>query len=458
MQWPLWRVVGVLLLALVTSHAIHVVADARYQRSVTQQTGIFPLLFSATAKDFMQDQGWLDPRAMRAERVDIDHDSPDSLNWPKAPLTCRSGKHAPNILLVILDSWRADEFGPRVTPRMQAALEGQGRYYLSHYSGGNSTRTGIMSLFYGLTGNYYRQLENSQTPALLIEQLQEQDYRLGLFASASLDSVGFDRSVFASVPELPATPQGDTPAARDRQMTETWLGWQQKRRQDDAQRPWFGMLFYDAPHGYSVPEGGVEPFQPSAEAMDYLALGPDTDPERYFNLQRNAVYHDDQPIGRVIEDLKRSGEWDETLLVITGDHGESFNDFGRNYWGHNSHFAAPQTQVPMILHGPGIEPGRHDGTTSHLDVAPTLMRHALGCSNPLGDYSQGRDMLDGTLDHDWVMASSYLNTGIIEDDRITVIDGAGDWKVVDRKLEPLEESISPAVREAMQAMRRFYRP
>lgn len=457
-RWPLWRAAGVLLLALVASHAIHVVADARYQRSVTQQTGIFPLLFPATAKDFMEDQGWLDPRAMRAERVNISHEAPDSLNWPKAPLTCRSGEDAPNILLVILDSWRADEFGPRVTPRMQAALEGEGRRYLDHYSGGNSTRTGIMSLFYGLTGNYYHQLENSQTPALLIEQLQEQNYRLGLFASASLDSVGFDRSVFASVPELPPTPEGDTPAARDRRMTETWLDWQRERRRNDAQRPWFGMLFYDAPHGYSVPEGGAEPFQPAAEAMNYLELGPDTDPEPYFNLHRNSVYHDDRLVGRVIEDLKRSGEWKNTLLVITGDHGESFNDFGRNYWGHNSHFAPPQTQVPMILHGPGIEPGRHAGTTSHLDVAPTLMRHALGCSNPLGDYSQGGDMLDDTLDHDWVMASSYLDTGIIEEDRITVIDGAGDWKVVDRKLEPLEESISPAVREAMQTMRRFYRP
>lgn len=457
-QWPLWRVVGGLLLALVASHATHVIADARYQRSVTQQTGIFPLLFPATAKGFMKDQGWLDPRAMRAERVDIDHDAPENLNWPKAPLTCHSGNDAPNILLVILDSWRADEFGPRVTPHMQAALEQQGRHYMNHYSGGNSTRTGIMSLFYGLTGNYYHQLENSQTPALLIEQLQEQNYRLGLFASASLDSVGFDRSVFASVPELPPTPKGDTPAERDRQMTETWLDWQQTRRQDDAQRPWFGMLFYDAPHGYSVPKGASEPFQPSAKAMNYLDLGPDTDPEPYFNLHRNAVYNDDQLVGRVIEDLKRSGEWDDTLLVVTGDHGESFNDFGRNYWGHNSHFASPQTQVPMIVHGPGVEPGRQTGTTSHLDIVPTLMRHALGCSNPLGDYSQGRDMFDAALDHDWVMASSYLNTGIIEDERITVIDGAGDWKVVDRELEPLEDSISPAVREAMQSMRRFYKP
>lgn len=453
---PLWRSVGVLFVALLASHAIHIVADARYQRGVTQQVNIFPLLFPATAKSFMKSHGWLDPRAMRAARADIVHDAPDDIDWPTSPLRCEPGASPPNVMVILVDTWRHDEFGPQITPQTLRELNGEGRRYLNHFSGGNSTRTGVMSLFYGLTGNYYHRLENSQTPSLLIEQLQAQDYRLGIFASASLDSVGFDRSIFASVPELPPSPSGDTPAERDRQITQRWLDWQARRRENDTGRPWFGMLFYDAPHGYSVPKGGETPFGPSASHMDYLALGPNTDPEPYFNLHRNAVYNVDQRIARVIEDLKRHGEWDDTLLVITGDHGESFDDFGDNYWGHNSHFAPPQTQVPMILHGPGVEPGQVEGMTSHLDVVPMLMRHVLGCRNPVDDYSQGRDLLAPGLDHDWVTASSYLDTAIIEDDRITVINGTGGWKVVDRQLEPLEEQVSPAVQSAMQTMRQFY--
>ncbi|SFH58884.1 DUF3413 domain-containing protein [Modicisalibacter xianhensis] len=455
---PVWHMAGALLLIMTASHAIHIVGDARYQRSVTQQAAIYPLLFPATAKDFMEARGWLDPRAARNANIGTSPEGAESLNWPRQPLSCNAGTRPPNILLVLIDSWRRDEYSARNTPRMHAALDGTGRRYLSHFSGGNSTRSGVMSLFYGLTGNYYHLLEDTQTPSLLIKQLQETGYELGIFSAASLDSVGFDRSVFASVPELPPAAQGETPAQRDRAMTESWLDWQATRRRTDSETPWFGMLFYDAPHGYSTPQDATMPFQPTARRMNYLKLGPDTDPRPYYNLHRNAVYHDDRLIGRVIDDLKASGDWQNTVLIVTGDHGQSFNDFGKNYWGHNSHFAPPQTQVPMILHGPGISAGKHEGTTSHLDVVPTLMRHVLGCANASQDYSQGRDMLDATLDHPWVMSSSYLDYGIIEKQRITVVDGTGSWKVVDRQLNEQKETISPAVLEAMQVSKRFYAP
>ncbi|GHB02925.1 DUF3413 domain-containing protein [Modicisalibacter luteus] len=455
---PVWRMAGGLLLIMIVSHAIHIIGDARYQRSVTQQAAIYPLLFPATAKDFMKDRGWLDPRAVRAANIDTSPDRAESLNWPRQPLSCNARATPPNVLLILIDSWRHDEYSARNTPQMHAALDGTGRRYLSHFSGGNSTRSGVMSLFYGLTGNYYHFLEDTQTPSLLISQLQETGYELGIFSAASLDSVGFDRSVFASVSELPPAAQGETPAQRDQAMTASWLDWQAERRRTDSEAPWFSMLFYDAPHGYSTPKHAAMPFQPSALRMNYLKLGPETDPLPYYNLHRNAVYNDDRLIGRVIDDLKASGEWQNTVLIVTGDHGQSFNDFGQNYWGHNSHFAPPQTQVPMVLHGPGIPAGNHEGTTSHLDVVPTLMRHVLGCVNASEDYSQGHDMLDTALDHPWVMSSSYLDYGIIEEQRITVVDGTGDWKVVDRQLNPLKETISPAVLEAMQVSRRFYAP
>nr|WP_298376868.1 DUF3413 domain-containing protein [uncultured Halomonas sp.] len=451
---PLWRGVAVLMVAMMASHLIHVVADARYRQSVTQQVGIFPLLFPATAKDFMEEHGWLDPRAARAQRVDLGKQTADTLQWPKNPLSCSSPSDQPNLLFIVLDSWRQDEYGPENTPAMYAALKNEGLRFRNHFSGGNATRNGIMSLFYGLTGNYYQMLQDTQTPPLLITQLQKHGYEMSIFSAASLNSVGFDRSVFASIPKLRPAAPGDTSVDRDRNMTQEWLEWQAERENDKT--PWFSLLFYDAPHGYAVPADMKRPFEPSADSMDYLTLGPETDPALIRNLHRNAAYFDDQLIAKVIERLKESGEWENTVLVVTSDHGQSFNDFGRNYWGHNSHFAPPQTQVPMILHGPGISAGEHAGTTSHLDLAPTLMRHVLGCTNPANDYSHGDDLLDPSLDHDWVAASSYLDLAVIEKDRITVIDGAGGWEVVDHQMAPQEKAISPVVFKAIQALKRFY--
>ncbi|WP_322528428.1 DUF3413 domain-containing protein [Salinicola sp. LHM] len=447
---------GTILVTLIASHALHVVADARYQRSVTQQVGIYPLLFPATAKDFMEKHGWLDPRAARAERADIDTKQAQNLDWPRNPLSCQA-EAPPNVLVVLIDSWRADEYGPENTPNLYAALNDSGRRYLDHYSGGNATRNGTMSLFYGLTGNYYAYLDDTQTPPLLITQLQKQGYAMGIFSSASLDGVGFDRTIFSSVSPLRLSTPGNSPAGRDQKMTEDWLDWlDQQEQQDDS--PWFGMLFYDAPHGYDVPDDAEQPYQPSVKRMDYLDLGPDTDPTPYFNRHRNSVHYDDELLGRVIADLKAKGEWDDTMLVVTADHGQSFNDFGRNYWGHNSNFASPQVLVPMIVNGPGVEPGRVEGMTSHLDVAPMLMRHALGCTNPLSDYAMGKDLLAPGIDHPWIQSSSYIDYGIVEPDRITVVDGTGQWDIVDRQLKPIDDAeFSPAVFEAMQWFRQFYR-
>ena len=453
---PVGKLSGVVLLSLVASHLLHIVADARYMRTVTQQTSIYPLLFPATAKDFMADHGWLDPRAARSERADVGAREADELEWPSHPLQC-SPQASPNIMLVMIDSWRSDEYDARTTPNIYSALEEGGRRYTHHYSGGNSTRTGVMSLFYSLTGNYNAYINSTQTPPLLVTEMQRQGYALGIFAAASLDSVGFDRTVFSSVSPLRMGTPGDTPHERDERMTDDWLAWMDQHERTEGDRPWFGMLFYDAPHGYSVPENAEMPFRPSAGEMNYLELGPKTDPAPLFNLHRNAVHYDDQLIKRVIDDLKARGEWDNTLLIVTADHGQSFNDFHKNYWGHNSHFAAPQTHVPMILHGPGVSPGVEEGMTSHLDVAPMLMRHALGCTNPLSDYAQGGDLLDERLDHPWVVASSYLDYGIIEPDRITVVNGTGQWKILDRELTPLDNAdFSPAVFKALQQFRQFY--
>ncbi|WP_251975786.1 DUF3413 domain-containing protein [Salinicola avicenniae] len=453
---PAGKSCAVLLLMLIGSHVLHIVADARYVRSVTQQVGIYPLLFPATAKDVMEKYGWLDPRAARAARADIEAKPAESLDWPKHPLTCQA-ETPPNVLVVLIDSWRADEYGPKNTPNLYAALHEEGRRYRDHYSGGNATRNGTMSLFYGLTGNYYAHLDNTQTPPLLITQLQQQGYSLGIFSSASLNGVGFDRTIFSSVSPLRLRTEGDSPATRDHRMTEDWLAWQTQQEQQD-ESPWFGMLFYDAPHGYDVPEDAAQPYQPSTDGIDYLDLGPETDPTPYRNRHRNAVHYDDAELGRVIDDLKSKGEWEDTLLVVTADHGQSFNDFGKNYWGHNSNFAAPQTHVPMVVRGPGVPAGDIEGTTSHLDVAPMLMRHALGCTNPLSDYAQGQDLLDPDIDHPWVQASSYIDYGIIEPDRITVVDGTGQYEFLDRQLDPIQGGdFSPAVFEAVQWMRRFYR-
>src|SRR6185295_7400852 len=66
----------------------------------------------------------------------------------------------------------------------------------------------------------------------------------------------------------------------------------------------------------------------------------------------NAVAYDDRLIGALIERLRRLGVLDDTLVIVTADHGESLFDDG--FLGHGHMLNEQQTRIPFILGRPGV--------------------------------------------------------------------------------------------------------
>ncbi len=60
--------------------------------------------------------------------------------------------------------------------------------------------------------------------------------------------------------------------------------------------------------------------------MSYASLNNDYDPTAFFNRYRNSLNFIDGLIGESIQTLKESGEYDITIIVLTSDHGQEFND------------------------------------------------------------------------------------------------------------------------------------
>lgn len=78
--------------------------------------------------------------------------------------------------------------------------------------------------------------------------------------------------------------------------------------------------------------------------------------------------------------------WDrlkDTIVIVTGDHGQEFNEYEINYWGHGSNFGEYQLRAPMVVHWPGKQARRIDYRTENFDIAPNLMEGALGCAATL---------------------------------------------------------------------------
>ena len=225
-----------------------------------------------------------------------------------------------------------------------------------------------------------------------------------------------------------------------------------------AHEPFFGFVFYDSPHSFALPPGDPGPFRPSWESVDHLALGPGFDPKPFFNRYRNSLHAVDALAGELLRALEARGLLERTIVVATGDHGEEFDDLGLNYWGHNGNFARYQTQVPLLVHWPGREPGDYDHLTSHADLAPTLLAGAFGCRAQASAHSNGRDLFDESPRR-YVVSSNDRAIAILEPERITLVERYGAATVLDPELRELDvEPDGALLREVAASMGAFYAP
>ena len=141
---------------------------------------------------------------------------------------------------------------------------------------------------------------------------------------------------------------------------EAFVGWLRHRRPD---RPFFAFLNYFDAHGPYVPppgfEGrfGIRPKPPrdydflfSIMHMDSSSLS-----KRDILLARDC-YDDciaflDEQLGRLLDQLRRQGLLDNTVVIITSDHGEAFGDHG--HFGHGPGVFLEEVGVPLVILSPG---------------------------------------------------------------------------------------------------------
>ena len=123
------------------------------------------------------------------------------------------------------------------------------------------------------------------------------------------------------------------------------------------------------------------------EGFPDLQPGPETTATLralYFALATEVDHH----IGRVIDALKQAGLYDETLIVVTADHGEMLGDFG--IWGKSTYHDGA-FHVPLIIRHADMAKGlRIDRPTESVDISPTLI--AL-CGGQVPDAMDGRSLI-----------------------------------------------------------------
>ncbi|HDS1136220.1 TPA: DUF3413 domain-containing protein [Stenotrophomonas maltophilia] len=442
-----WAVVALLMGGGQVATAYY---DARGDRDVIAQWNYLPWAQPITAKSFMRRLG-----VVSQQQAGLPDPRHAQLLYPLHPLRCQS-PHRPNVLMVVLESLRQDALTPQLMPNT-AALAQDARVFDHHFSTGNATRYGLFGLLYGLPGGYWPSMLDEQRGSQLFQVLGQQGYDLHLYGSAPLYSPEFDRTVFADVrDQLHQGPSALKSDGRDRAIISALQ--QDIRASQAAQRPWFGFVFLDSTHApYHMPDGYPPVATPMAADIDFLKFGPEHDPTPELNRYRTAVHYADSLIGSLLDDLRAQGLAEDTIVLVTGDHAEEFNDLKLNYWGHNGNFSDYQLQVPFVLHWPGKAAGHDARTSSHEDWVPTLMRHALGCENALTDYSTGQDLLAEPQGTRALVVESWSQRAVRHGNAIYVFDKFGNATALDLHYRPLPQQApdAAAVRTAWEALTRF---
>ncbi len=345
----------------------------------------------------------------------------------------------PNVLVLVIDSWRKDLLTEEVTPRL-TALSAEGLRFDDHVSAGNGTRFGVFSMLYGLHGSYwFSALEEHRSPVLL-DVLKEAGYERAVYSTASMNFPEFRDTAWSDFQDQVFDDHPFEAAyERDQEVARLLAQDLKQRAAEENSTPFFKFVLLDAAHQpYSSP--GVGPFQPAADRLDYIELANDDSPElveRVFNRYKNALHFVDGVAADIIESLRASGELENTIVIVTGDHGEEFQENG--FWGHTSNFTPEQVEVPMFMLGYGIEAGVETRPTSHIDIAPTLLEVLGADPATRRTWCLGENLYE-PLEARQRVVSGWAHVGLLTETGIYRVRMGGrslsDIDVFDRRWQP----------------------
>lgn len=443
--------VALSIISAILQNGVYAWADAVSYTPITNQARLLPGYLPTTMRRAFRDFGIVPAEAAAFFEV---KNGENNLLYPINKLNCTAPNDTPNIIFVVMDSWRFDTLSKEITPNI-AKFVPQGLSFSDHWSGGSATRTGLFSLFYALPATYWHEFLSQRRGPVFIDELRKRDYALGIFGSARLTSPEFNRTIFVDLPDLRLISDGATTVERDLDINRDFL---QFLYGLNADKRFFSLLFYDAPHSFAIPTDYPLKFTPSLESVNYLALTQDYNPLPFFNRYLNSIHFVDSLIGDVVAALSKKKLLDDTIIVFTGDHGQEFNENGLNYWGHNGNFTRYQVGVPLLIYWPGKEKAVFANRTSHFDVVPTLMQEVFQCSNKFEDYSVGKNLFEAK-NPSFLLLANYGEHALVEDDRINILSTYGGVEIVDNRYRELPNATikQSVIKSALEQQTRFFR-
>jgi arylsulfatase A-like enzyme len=191
----------------------------------------------------------------------------------------------------------------------------------------------------------------------------------------------------------------------------------------EPQRPFFAFInMFDGHDPYlpGVPYDTLFGWPGNAESGERMRVRrlttrdpldlPAADAARLRDLYDGGIAKMDQSVGRLLDGLRQRGVLDNTIVIVTADHGEAFGE--HKMFGHGNSVFTEELQVPLVMRGPGITKGvRASGVASLRNIAATIgdLAHVPDEAWPLPGVS---------LASHWRAGQSRSDTALAEIDQL----------------------------------------
>lgn len=372
-------------------------------------------------------------------------------------------------ILILLDAARRDRFScygydRETTPEMDR-LATEGLLFHWHFAQGTFTRASMPSL---LNSRYFCRplLPNSDqvadvNPADLFRRPDDEQVsfvaalRLAGFRTATISAHEWTgrHSDFAAEFEERydltanvADPENNPyPVAED--VIDFTMDWIDKHKDQDYFL-YVHLMDTHYPHHFGADAKdffisdtyGATKFRPTGGP-----LVPDSELSFLDRLYANALYdgdlrYTDRHVGRLVEFLRSQQLLEDTVLLITADHGEHLFDqkihAERSAFTHGGPWLDPVARIPLIIHYPRrVEPGEFDGFSEGVDLAPTLLG-LLGVPLPSGKAFDGVDLMKIIGGQIPPKSQAFTQNGIRTRRYKCLFDGSGDELFGEPRPEP----------------------
>lgn len=334
------------------------------------------------------------------------------------------GADRPNVLVLLVDTLRADRLGAwGATPspsRILDRLATQGLVFEQAIAQAPWTLPSVATLFTGLYPRWHGVVGRSWRHGTPPGAAPDADWAflsdvLPTIATtanrAGISTIGVSANPlvsrennlahgFETFVELRPRKGGEEGWARAEEVNLPFLAWVDR----NPHRRFFAWLHYMETHDPYEPALGTRPPDPPelnpevraglvrnlAEAIRKGKRPPLSDAElRYLRaLYDGAITAWDSALDRLLAGLQARGILEHTIVIVTADHGEEFQEHG--LLGHRKQLYDESIHVPLVIAGPGIAPGRRADQVQGIDLFPTVAAR-LGVQPPSG--LPGRDVL-----------------------------------------------------------------